>query len=135
ADMRRPSQHALFDLAGTTGLSSLYLAGEQDLAPSLLSALQQTPVPSLRVLGAGVLAPNPAELLASARTGAVIAALKAQADIVIFDTPPTALITDAVILAQHAHGTVLATRSHVTRRDMATAALLKPARLNARILS
>ncbi|HKC75383.1 MAG TPA: polysaccharide biosynthesis tyrosine autokinase, partial [Chloroflexota bacterium] len=134
ADMRRPSQHTLFDLAGTTGLSSLYLAGEPDLAPSLLSALQQTPVPNLRVLGAGVLAPNPAELLASARTGAVIAALKEQADIVIFDTPPIALLTDAVILASHADGTVLVTRARVTRRDMATAARAKLASVNARVL-
>jgi non-specific protein-tyrosine kinase len=134
ADMRRPSQHTLFDLAGTTGLSSLYLAGEQDLVPSLLSALQQTPVPNLRVLGVGVLAPNPAELLASARTGAVIAALKEQADIVIFDTPPIALLTDAVILASHADGTVLVTRARVTRRDMATAAQAKLASVNARVL-
>src|SRR5919202_3490302 len=134
ADMRRPSQHALFNLAGTTGLSSLYLAGEQDLVPALLSALQQTPVPTLRVLGAGVLAPNPAELLASARTGALIAGLKEQADIVIFDTPPMALLTDAVILASHADGTVLVTRARATRRDVATADRAKLANVNAHVL-
>jgi glycosyltransferase involved in cell wall biosynthesis len=86
------------------------------------------------VLGAGVLAPNPAELLASARTGALSAALKEQADIVIFDTPPMALLTDAVILASHADGTVLVTRARTTRRDVATAARAKLANVNARVL-
>ena len=59
ADLRRPRQHALFGIPERNGLSSI-LAGRAGL-----DGLTEIPgVPDLTVLPAGVVPPNPQELLA-----------------------------------------------------------------------
>lgn len=134
ANMRAPVQHALFGLPGAAGLSTLYLGDEHTLRAAALSLLQPTPIPYLRLLDAGQIAPNPAELLASTRTAAIVETLAEQADIVIIDTPAMGLLTDAVILASHADGTVLVASARATRRDLVKAALGRLAAVNARVL-
>jgi len=134
ANMRAPVQHALFGLPGVSGLSTLYLGDEHSLRAAALSLLQPTPIPYLRLLDAGQIAPNPAELLASTRTAAIVDTLAEQADIVIIDTPAMGLLTDAVILASHADGTVLVASARATRRDLVKAALGRLAAVNARVL-
>ncbi len=134
ANMRAPVQHALFGLPGASGLSTLYLGDEHTLRAAVLSLLQPTPIPYLRLLDAGQIAPNPAELLASTRTAAIVETLAEQADIVIIDTPAMGLLTDAVILASHADGTVLVAGARATRRDLVKAALGRLTAVNARVL-
>ncbi len=134
ANMRAPVQHALFGLPGASGLSTLYLGDEHTLRAAVLSMLQPTPIPYLRLLDAGQIAPNPAELLASTRTAAIVETLAEQADIVIIDTPAMGLLTDAVILASHADGTVLVASARATRRDLVKAALGRLTAVNARVL-
>lgn len=134
ADLRSPVQQALFNLPNTRGLSTLYLNEQGEMDEALPSVLQRTAIPTLRVLSTGVLPPNPAELLASTRTRVLIEALKQQADVVIFDTPAMSLLTDAVILAAQADGTVMVVRAHKTRRDRIKAAVSKLTAVNARIL-
>ncbi len=134
ANMRAPVQHAFFGLPNTSGLSTLYLGDRERLAATALATLQQTPIPNLRLLDAGQIAPNPAELLASARTADIVSALAEQADFVIFDTPAMGLLTDAVILASHADGTVVVTSARTTRRDQVRAALERLTAVNARVL-
>lgn len=134
ANMRRPVQHAFFGLPTASGLSGLYLGDAEGLDAAVSTALQQTTIPNLRLLDAGQIAPNPAELLASARTTAIVAALRAQADAVIFDTPAMGLLTDAVMLASHADGTVMVVRARATRRDLVKTALAKLQATNARVL-
>ena len=92
-DLRRPTLHTLFDLPNETGLTSLILAAE-DVVP-----LQETGVPGLSLLTSGPLPPRPADILGSRRMEAVIARLRAEADIVLFDTPPVVAVTDAAVLA------------------------------------
>lgn len=134
ANMRAPVQHDLFGLPGASGLSTLYLGDEHTLRAAALSLLQPTPIPYLRLLDAGQIAPNPAELLASTRTAAIVETLAEQADIVIIDTPAMGLLTDAVILASHADGTVLVAGARATRRDLVKAALGRLSAVNARVL-
>ncbi len=137
ADLRRPVLHDLFGLPAAPGLSDLYLAGPDspvEPAARIAASLRQTVVPNLRLLGAGQDAPNPAELLASARTVALLAALREQADVVIVDTPAVGLLADGVILASHADGTILVVRANGPRRDLVRGALHKLTSVNARVL-
>jgi len=137
ADLRRPILHDLFGLPPAPGLSDLYLAGPDsgvEPAARIIASLRQTVVPNLRLLGAGQDAPNPAELLASARTVSLLGALREQADVVIVDTPAIGLLADGVILASHADGTILVVRANGPRRDLVRGALYKLTSVNARVL-
>ena len=86
ADLHRPRLHRVFNLTNNVGVTSALLADH----PSVEGLLQETQIPGLRVLTAGPLPPNPAELLGSSRMKDLIAALNAHADMVILDTPPVA---------------------------------------------
>src|SRR4051794_15224135 len=88
-DLRRPTLHTLFDLPNEAGLTSLILAAEDAPIP-----LQETGVPGLSLLTSGPLPPRPADILGSRRMEAVIARLRAEADMVLFDTPPVVAVTD-----------------------------------------
>jgi capsular exopolysaccharide synthesis family protein len=112
-DLRRPTLHTLFDLPNDVGLTSMILA--QDDAPPL----QETSVPGLSLLASGPLPPRPADILGSRRMEAAIARLCAEADIVLFDTPPVNAVTDAAVLATKVDGVLLVFQAGKTRRDAA----------------
>src|SRR6185503_365457 len=112
-DLRRPTLHALFDLPNDAGLTSMILA--QDEAPPL----QETSVPGLSLLASGPLPPRPADILGSRRMEVVIARLCAEADIVLFDTPPVNAVTDAAVLATKVDGVLLVFQAGKTSRDSA----------------
>ncbi len=117
-DLRRPSQHALWGVANERGLTTMALeAGALSAPPAV-----ETPVKNLALLPSGPLPPNPADLLVSARMDEVIAALKAQADVVVFDAPPVLGVTDAALLGVKADGVLLVVRAGSTRRDSAARA-------------
>ncbi len=106
SDLRRPDIHTFFRLRNEIGLTTAF----QTRAESIEPFLQDTEVSNLRVLTAGPPPPNPAELLASQRAGAVLEQLKALADVVVLDSPPLALVTDGALIAAAADGTVLVVR-------------------------
>lgn len=113
-DLRRPGLHTIFDQPSEPGLTSVLL--EQDEAPI---PLHSTPVPGLYLLPSGPLPPRPADLLGSRRMEALIARLHAEADVVLFDTPPVTAVTDAAVLATRVDGVLLILQAGKTRRDRA----------------
>ncbi len=86
----------------TPGLSN-FLVGNAALKDILCS----TKIPNLSVILSGAYAPNPAELLNSARFNNLCEALNEKLDFVIYDTPPLMAVTDAVIVAQNTDGAVM----------------------------
>ena len=80
--------------------------------------IQSTSIENLRVLASGPLPPNPAELLSSPRAIQLLEALTEYADIVIFDTPPAATVTDATLLAGKVDAVLQVVRSGKTRIDL-----------------
>jgi capsular exopolysaccharide synthesis family protein len=113
-DLRRPTLHTLFDLPNEAGLTSMILAQEDAPAP-----LQDTGVTGLSLLTSGPLPPRPADILGSRRMDAVIARLRAVADIVLFDTPPVVAVTDAAVLATRVDGVLLVFQAGKTSRERA----------------
>jgi non-specific protein-tyrosine kinase len=77
--------------------------------------IQQTAVENLRLLSAGPLPPNPAELMGSERMARLLDLLKEEADMILVDSPPMLLVTDAVILGSRVDGTILVIDSGRTR--------------------
>jgi len=112
ADMRRPSQHHIFDLDNRLGLATILEGGDTSLA----DVLQATSVIGLSVLPSGPLPASPAELLGSKRMMDLTELLGEYADAVIFDSPPVMAVADATILAARMDGTLLVVDSGSTRR-------------------
>jgi non-specific protein-tyrosine kinase len=112
ADLRRPGLHRMFRLPNARGLTDL-LRNEN---ASLEGVAVETIQPLLRVIPSGALPPNPAELLGSQRMQALLKRLTAEADLLIVDSPPLQVVTDAAILASRLEGTLLVIESGRARR-------------------
>lgn len=113
ADLRRPSQHKVFQVPNNQGLTTALLDSETPIAYHI----QQTKVPGLRIMTSGPLPPNPSELLRSQRMQQVLNELNEEADFVIVDTPPALTVADASILGPRVNGVVLVLKIAATRRD------------------
>ena len=130
ADLRRPVQHEIFGLANGTGLSDVILHPNSGVN----EYLQTTEMDNLRVLTSGPLPPNPAELLGSERMKEIIEELKAEADIVLFDSPPSLVVADAVILSTRVDGVIMINDVGHTRFNEARRAAEEMRRVQANLL-
>jgi tyrosine-protein kinase len=110
ANLRRPRIATLFGLSEEQGLSNLLDAPERVAAHPIEA------IPGLAVLAAGPVTANSAEILGSQRMYRLIQECKAQADVVIFDSPPL-LYSDALVLAPQVDGVLLAVNSGTTGRE------------------
>jgi succinoglycan biosynthesis transport protein ExoP len=111
ANLRRPRIAGLFGLPDDYGLSNLLDAPDQGLAPHPIDA-----IPGLSVLPAGPVAPNSSEIVGSQRMYRLLQEFKAQADVIIFDSPPL-LYSDALVLAPQVDGVLLVVNSGTTGRE------------------
>jgi Mrp family chromosome partitioning ATPase len=66
------------------------------------------------VLPAGIIPPNPAELLSGALLEEAIAYLSSKYDYVILDTPPVGLVSDTLSIGRLANLTIFVTRTDFT---------------------
>ena len=101
ADLRLPTLHEKLGVQQQPGLTNVLLG-----RLPLIEALRDTEIPGLRVLTAGLLPPNPAELINSAAMRRLHEELKDHADLVIFDSPPCLATADAQVLASFVDGTL-----------------------------
>ena len=127
-DLRRPRLHEIFGLSNNSGLSTAVLDPHTPLP------LQETEVPNLRVMTSGPLPPNPADLLASERMGAVLQALVEDADLVLLDAPPVIAVTDAALLAAKVDGVLLVVKAGQTKREQVQRAKDLLQKVNARLV-
>lgn len=116
ADMRHPSQHHLWGLVNSIGLSNV-IVGQDEFD----DAVQQV-TDNLSVLTAGVIPPNPLALIDSERMASLISMFAAEYDYVLFDTSPLAGTADAAVLGKMADGVILVVRPGVLDSASATAA-------------
>jgi receptor protein-tyrosine kinase len=117
ADLRRPSQHAIFALsANGPGLAEI-LAGHAQ-GGGIQSIAE---IPNLSIFPAGSPPPNPPELLRSYRMNALLHILEAQFDVILIDTAAATPSIDAQTVAAYAGGAVLLTRRNWTRLEAAKA--------------
>ncbi len=114
ADLRRPVIHKVFGVPNNVGTTTALLAG-QDV--DLAAYLQPTEIEDLRVLTSGPIPPNPSELLGSHRMAHLIEQLSQLADLVIFDTPPVLVVTDASVLGRQVDGVLLVADAGGTREQ------------------
>lgn len=113
-DFRKPSQHKIFQVDDSVGLS-MVLAGRA--APS--DAIQRSGVRELDILPAGPIPPNPSEFLNSETFESLLRDLSSQYDHVLIDSPPVGPVSDARILAAMSDATLLVLRADKSSRKSA----------------
>lgn len=116
ADLRRPEQHNIFKLPNERGLTTTLVEPKGDMT----NVLQSSGVENLRILTTGPTPPNPSELLGSKRMEQVLNSLLDEADLVIVDSAPVLVASDACVLSTHIDGTMLVIDARRTRRAMAS---------------
>lgn len=130
ADMRRPRVHEIFEMPQEPGLSNLLVG---DCKPSEAVRKWQT-VGGLCVLPAGMIPPNPAELLGSKRFDEYLHTLGSHFDWVIVDSPPVLAVADAAVVANGASGVVFVVGADQTSRQAAREAIHQLQAAHARII-
>jgi receptor protein-tyrosine kinase len=131
ADLRDPDLGPRLGLDGTPGLSTV-LAGEIDLDVAVREVEEFGG--NLRVLPAGPPPPNPSELLNSRRMSWIVDRLKESSDLVIIDTPPLLVVSDAFGVVERASGAVGVVRLERTANDAAARLARVVGTLNTRLL-
>jgi protein-tyrosine kinase len=104
ADLRKPRQHRIFGLPGKIGLSAV-LAGRAG-AEAMCDIKQ---LPGLTVLPAGVLPPNPQELLSRPGFQRLIQSLRGMYEVILVDTPAASSWADASTVAARAGAALMVT--------------------------
>lgn len=118
-DLRRNRVANLLDLSGDAGLVKAVMDPEA-LGSGLI---QRDAHSSLHVLTAGGNVPNPLDLIESAGMRALMSELRRRYDLVIVDSPPILIVSDARILARLTDTTVFVVRWAETRRETVALAL------------
>ena len=130
ADLRRPGLHEIFGVGNDRGLTSMIVEETTLDDPPLIDV----GVDNLWLVPSGPLPPNPADILGSHKMEQVIAALKARADVVLFDAPPVVAVTDAAVLGTKVDGVLLVVCAGRTRREHAQRAKELLERVHVRIV-
>lgn len=110
ADLRRPRQHAIFNVPDRIGLAAV-LAERADSS----AAIAVKGFPKLFLLPAGAPPPNPQELLSRPRMAGLMDELRSKFDIVLLDTSAAKRCADARSVAFRAGNAVVLARKHLTR--------------------
>jgi chain length determinant protein tyrosine kinase EpsG len=110
ADLRAPRQDRIFGVGGAAGLAALLTgrAGREALVPLAEHG-------ELALLPAGAPPNNPQELLSRPALAQLLEQMRAEFDVVIFDTPPARPYADAQGVAYRAGQALVLARKHRTR--------------------
>jgi protein-tyrosine kinase len=128
ADMRHPHQHLLFNADYQWGLAQALALGE---APTLYGV---EGVPELSLLSAGVIPPNPLELVTNRRFGRMVETWRRTYDFVLIDTPPVSQYADGLPIATAANRVLIVTRTESTSFSSMKELVRRLAPTQARIL-
>ncbi len=100
-DLRKPSVSRFFRIKNTPGITN-YLGGMNTLD----EVIQNVPNTELSVICAGIIPPNPSELLSSSQFAEMIEELEKRFDYIIIDTSPINIVSDAIPITKLVDGVV-----------------------------
>ncbi|EOO04740.1 capsular exopolysaccharide family protein [Bacillus cereus str. Schrouff] len=126
-DMHKANITKRLHMFNQSGLSDILISFNNPM-----EYVVETKQSNLFVLPTGIIPPNPIELINSQRMRDIVSLLEKEFDMVIFDTPPTILLSDSRILGSMCDGVIVIIRSGLTKkRDLEfTMELLKKADAN-----
>ena len=112
-DLRKPKVSKALGLPGNVGFSN-YVVSDLPMS-SLIQPVQLHP--NLFVISAGIIPPNPSELLLQDKVAQLFEYLRKEFDYVIVDTAPIGLVTDALLLSKFADANIYVVRQNYTLKE------------------
>lgn len=117
-DIRKPRLAEMFNFTDRKKGISIYLAGDAEDKQLLFDQIIPSGVSqNLDVLPAGIIPPNPAELLSRTNLDKAIEYLKEKYDYIILDTAPVGLVADTLIISRVADATIYVCRADYTAKN------------------
>ena len=108
-DLRKPRINSFFESDNNIGMST-YLSSNCEYK----DVIKATHIENLFYSPSGPVPPNPAELIETEQMEKFINRTKKEFDFIIFDTPPVAIVTDALLLAGYADINLFIVRQRYT---------------------
>jgi len=114
-DLRKPRLLKSIGMDNEFGFTN-YMISSEKMDTDLL-VKQSTVNENFYLVSSGPIPPNPAELLMDDRLGVLIKDLRVKFDYVIIDTAPVGLVSDALIIEEHADITCFVLRQNYTYKS------------------
>ncbi|NLA50496.1 MAG: polysaccharide biosynthesis tyrosine autokinase [Bacteroidales bacterium] len=111
-DLRKPRLHKIFDVSNDAGISNL-LVGEKKFEEIILKA----EIENLWFAPSGPVPPNPAEQIELEGMRNFIEKAKKRYDYIVIDTPPVAIVTDALLISSLSDFFVFVVRQRYTTKN------------------
>lgn len=113
ANFRRPAMHKMFGAMGSSGLADV-LRGTSSLDNAIVHMVD----PTVDVLTAGASASAAPELLESRTFIQILEECRSRYDVILIDTPPALLTSEAQILGKHVDAMAIVVRAARDQRGM-----------------
>ncbi|MDX1903927.1 MAG: polysaccharide biosynthesis tyrosine autokinase [Thermonemataceae bacterium] len=113
-DMRKPKVHLGLGSTNEKGVSTILIGRH-----TIDECIKNTEIKGLDFISSGPIPPNPSELVLKEDFDELLVSLQAKYDIVLVDTPPVGLVTDAMIIMQQVDVRLFVLRSNYSRRPFA----------------
>ena len=111
-DLRKPRIHKIFGINNESGMSN-FLIGEEKFE----DVVKKTGTENLWYAPSGPVPPNPAELIESDKMVEFIKQAKKEFDYIIIDTPPVAIVTDALLVSPLTDFYIFVVRQRYTSKN------------------
>jgi capsular exopolysaccharide synthesis family protein len=111
-DLHKPKVHKGLELTAEKGISNV-LSGKEKVEDIVIN----TRTENLDVMLCGPIPPNASELILSNQLEEIITYGRNNYDYVLIDTPPTGLITDAIVLMKHADATLFVLNTEFAKKE------------------
>lgn len=117
-DIRKPRLAEMFGFSNRTKGITAFLAGDPNDKELLFDQIIPSGInENLDILPAGIVPPNPAELLSKVNLDNAIKFLSERYDYVLLDTAPVGLVTDTLIIARVADASIYVCRADYTAKN------------------
>lgn len=111
-DMRKPSLHHYFRKKNISGLSTILTKRD-----TLENVVHTDEIKNLFILTSGPISPNPSDLLASKEMEELMEVALKTYDLIIFDSPPLLVVSDAHVIANKCDGSLIVVADGKTDKD------------------
>ncbi|HBF88742.1 MAG TPA: hypothetical protein DDX39_08885 [Bacteroidales bacterium] len=112
-DLRKPKLHKELGLTNEIGIST-YLIGKNSLDDIII----KSEIDNLSIITSGPIPPNPAELIESKKMQELLDILKKEYEYIVIDTPPVALVTDALLLSKVSDANIFVIRQNYSNKNV-----------------
>ena len=116
ADVSKPSHHEILGIEPENGLVDFLTGKVNDVS----KIINKTNIPSLSLMSAGCITPHAVEIFASEAMGSFLAELSGRYSdrVIIFDSAPLLLPTEASVLASHMGQVVVVVEAEITDQKL-----------------